>query len=124
MLWFFNRYDNDSQKRFEDEERVDLSNFWQLRTSLHGCGTSLISIINSVLDFAKLESEKQDYERIDLVKLLEVSEVCFVGQQMVSAIYNDNNKITNNNDEENLLMGNNNTADARWWVMAEDGALK
>ncbi|CAB4379808.1 unnamed protein product [Rhizophagus irregularis] len=88
MLWFFNRYDNDSQKRFEDEERVDLSNFWQLRTSLHGilascelmeesklneaqaelvktiqgCGTSLIiSIINSVLDFAKLESEKQDY---------------------------------------------------------------
>ncbi|PKY32447.1 hypothetical protein RhiirB3_450627 [Rhizophagus irregularis] len=117
MLWFFNRYDNDSQKRFEDEERVDLSNFWQLRTSLHGCGTSLISIINSVLDFAKLEinrnnNKKKREERIDLVKLLEVSEVCFVGQQMVSAIYNDNNKLTNNNDEENLLMGNNNTANS------------
>ncbi|CAB4395335.1 unnamed protein product [Rhizophagus irregularis] len=119
----------------------------ELVKTIQGCGTSLISIINSVLDFAKLESEKQDYvddpinqkkssekdnnnklmnrnnnnnkrkkeqkERIDLVKLLEeVSEACFVGQQMVTAIYNDNNKITNsinkNNDEENLLMENNN----------------
>jgi signal transduction histidine kinase len=118
----------------------------ELVKTIQGCGTSLISIINSVLDFAKLESEKQDYvvddplnqkksdvkdndnkvlnrnnkrkkeqkERIDLVKLLEeVSEACFVGQQMVTAIYNDNNKIinsTNKNDdnEENFLMENNN----------------
>ncbi|GBB86465.1 hypothetical protein RclHR1_01290009 [Rhizophagus clarus] len=114
----------------------------ELVKTIQGCGTSLISIINSVLDFAKLESEKQDYvddhlnhnqnklddkdnnkllshdninnrnnkkkkeqkERIDLVKLIEeVSEACFVGQQMVTAIYND--KITNsknkNNDDEN-----------------------
>ncbi|EXX60928.1 peroxide stress-activated histidine kinase mak2 [Rhizophagus irregularis DAOM 181602=DAOM 197198] len=103
MLFFLNRYDNDSQKQFEDEERVYLSNFGvnvvkrrvivadgakgafisishELRNPLYGilascelmeesklneaqaglvetiqgCGTSLISIINSVLDFAKL----------------------------------------------------------------------
>ncbi|CAB4483535.1 unnamed protein product [Rhizophagus irregularis] len=81
MLWFLNRYDNDSQKQFEDEERVYLSNFWcskvlkrrvivpscelmeesklneaqaGLVKTIQGCGTSLISIINSVLDFAKL----------------------------------------------------------------------
>ncbi|CAG8556406.1 6367_t:CDS:2 [Funneliformis mosseae] len=33
----------------------------ELIKTIHGCGTSLISIINSVLDFAKLESEKQDF---------------------------------------------------------------
>ncbi|RIA87178.1 hypothetical protein C1645_726702 [Glomus cerebriforme] len=202
----------DSQRQFEDEERVYLSNFGvnvvsevlkrrvivadrakgafissishELRTPLHGilascelmeesklneaqmeliktiqgCGTSLISIINSVLDFAKLESEdhenynegplknqlnqkkieqdkvdkvndnnkdhdqhrhnnnsnkKKKKERIDLVKLLEeVSEACFVGQQMVTAIYSGNNKVNEYTDDDDELFteNNNNTA--------------
>ncbi|PKY53478.1 HisKA-domain-containing protein [Rhizophagus irregularis] len=94
----------------------------ELVKTIQGCGTSLMNIIIIVLDFAKLENEKQDYiedpiNQKKLVKLLEkVFEACFVGQQVVTALYNENNKIANsmnknNDDEENLLMDeNNNTA--------------
>ncbi|CAG8509796.1 21765_t:CDS:2 [Rhizophagus irregularis] len=35
------------------------------------------------------KKKKEQKERIDLVKLLEVSEACFIGQQMFTDIYNN-----------------------------------
>ncbi|CAI2172154.1 11297_t:CDS:2 [Funneliformis geosporum] len=104
----------------------------ELIKTIHGCGTSLISIINSVLNFAKLESEKQDYaddqifgeneirrdinstdrnnngkkkkERVNLVKLVEeVAEACVVGQQMVTAVYSSNNYSLNKGDNDEFF---------------------
>ncbi|POG66309.1 hypothetical protein GLOIN_2v1780725 [Rhizophagus irregularis DAOM 181602=DAOM 197198] len=101
----------DSQRQLEDEERVYLSNFGvnvvKLRTSLHGilesCELMEESKLNEVqAEFVKSEKDndikivnrnnkkkKEQKERIDLVKLLEVSEACFIGQQMFTDIYNN-----------------------------------
>ncbi|CAG8493612.1 26599_t:CDS:2, partial [Racocetra persica] len=83
----------------------------ELLKTIQSCGTGLISIINNVLNYAKMDNSR-DYdlmhpppvpvlnikqkEKVDLVKILEdVAESCVVGQQMVSVIYGKNN----NNDE-------------------------
>ncbi|GET50127.1 hypothetical protein GLOIN_2v1780725 [Rhizophagus irregularis DAOM 181602=DAOM 197198] len=92
----------DSQRQLEDEERVYLSNFGvnvvKLRTSLHGilesCELMEESKLNEVqAEFVKSEKDndikivnrnnkkkKEQKERIDLVKLLEVSEACFIAE--------------------------------------------
>ncbi|PKB96548.1 hypothetical protein RhiirA5_409297 [Rhizophagus irregularis] len=108
----------DSQRQLEDEERVYLSNFGvnvvKLRTSLHGILEScelmeesklnevqaefvkrLWNFFNKCIRFCEIrmnrnnKKKKEQKERIDLVKLLEVSEACFIGQQMFTDIYNN-----------------------------------
>ncbi|CAH1764379.1 360_t:CDS:10, partial [Entrophospora sp. SA101] len=101
----------------------------ELLKTIQGCGTSLISIINSVLDYAKLESEQyrhrslsisssvQKQERIDLVKVLEeVTEACVVGQHMVSD--------RNESHETVEVILDVDTNEKGWVVMGEDGPIR
>ncbi|CAG8627062.1 6988_t:CDS:2, partial [Rhizophagus irregularis] len=73
----------------------------ELVKTIQGCGTSLISIINSVLDFAKLETRKKRV--YDLLHP---------------------NQSHHQQADDVLLMIDVEPRDAGWWVMAEDGALK
>nr|CAG8515713.1 6615_t:CDS:10 [Entrophospora candida] len=121
----------------------------ELLKTIQGCGTSLISIINSVLDYAKLESEQyrhrslsisssvQKQERIDLVKVLEeVTEACVVGQHMVSAVYARRRRVSellhhsthkqdrNESHETVEVILDVDTNEKGWVVMGEDGPIR
>ncbi|CAB4393781.1 unnamed protein product [Rhizophagus irregularis] len=79
MLWFLNRYDKDSQRQLEDEERVYLSNFGVnvvskvLKKSCELMEESklnevqaefvkrLWNFFNKCIRFCEIRSEKQDY---------------------------------------------------------------
>ncbi|CAG8511561.1 25915_t:CDS:2 [Gigaspora rosea] len=112
----------------------------ELLKTIQSCGTGLISIINNVLNYAKMDNNSRDYdlmhpppvpilnikqqkEKVDLVKILEDVAESSRRRHVCRLLNPYQSKRETGSPEVDLLMDIEPREDG-WWVMAEDGAIR